>query len=151
MKTAKLVIGIVSIVLFVFIAFQSCAAGMSNALEANGEMSGTAGLITGILMMTAGIIPNRYPPVGPSMAASPPPVVNIGRPANPRKRYAITLMSAIEGGRHAAAKSAKRVCSVIGAGTSGILMKAPAAIKAANIAISTIRVICFLSMFVIPH
>ena len=56
MKTAKLVIGIVSIVLFVFIAFQSCAAGMSNALEANGEMSGTAGLLTGILMMTAGII-----------------------------------------------------------------------------------------------
>ena len=45
MKTAKLVIGIVSIVLFVFIAFQSCAAGMSNALEANGEMSGTAGLL----------------------------------------------------------------------------------------------------------
>ena len=54
MKTAKLVIGIVSIVLFIFMAFQSCAAGMSNALEANGEMSGTAGLLTGILNTAGG-------------------------------------------------------------------------------------------------
>ena len=37
MKTAKLVIGIISMVLFVLVAFQSCAAGLGNALADNGE------------------------------------------------------------------------------------------------------------------
>ena len=37
MKTAKLVTGILSIVLCVFVTFQSCAAGLVNALEDNGE------------------------------------------------------------------------------------------------------------------
>ena len=36
MKTAKLVIGIISMVLFVLVAFQSCAAGLGNALADNG-------------------------------------------------------------------------------------------------------------------
>ena len=36
--------------------------------------------------MTAGINPIRYPPVGPSKAASPPPDVNTGSPMAPRKR-----------------------------------------------------------------
>lgn len=35
MKVWKLVSGILSIILFVFVSFQSCAAGVSNALEAN--------------------------------------------------------------------------------------------------------------------
>ena len=56
MKTAKLVIGIVSMVLFLFIVLQSCAAGMSNALESNGEVSGTAGLIVGSCMLIAAIV-----------------------------------------------------------------------------------------------
>ncbi len=56
MKTAKLVIGIISLVLFVIIALQSCAAGVSNALEENGELSGSAGLILGICMVIAGIV-----------------------------------------------------------------------------------------------
>lgn len=34
MKVWKLVSGILSIILFVFVSFQSCAAGVSNALEA---------------------------------------------------------------------------------------------------------------------
>lgn len=45
MKVWKLVSGILSIILFVFVSFQSCAAGVSNALEANGEASGSAGII----------------------------------------------------------------------------------------------------------
>ncbi len=56
MKTAKLVIGVVSMVLFVIIAMQSCAAGISNSLEGSGEVSGTAGLLLGICMLIAGIV-----------------------------------------------------------------------------------------------
>lgn len=48
MKVWKLVSGILSIILFVFVSFQSCAAGVSNALEANGEASGSAGIIVAI-------------------------------------------------------------------------------------------------------
>lgn len=56
MRTAKLVIGIVSIVLFVLIAFQSCAAGVSNALLENGESSGSAGILVAFLMLISGIV-----------------------------------------------------------------------------------------------
>ena len=56
MKVWKLVSGILSIVLFGFIIFQSCAAGVSNALEENKEVSGSAGVIVAILMLAAGII-----------------------------------------------------------------------------------------------
>ena len=55
MKVWKLVSGILSIVLFVFVAFQSCAAGVSNALEANGESSGTAGIMVAVFMLAGGI------------------------------------------------------------------------------------------------
>ena len=54
MKVWKLVSGILSIILFVFVSFQSCAAGVSNALEANGEASGSAGII--VLMLAGGIV-----------------------------------------------------------------------------------------------
>ena len=56
MKVWKLVSGILSMVLFVLVAFQSCAAGVSNALEANGEVSGSAGIIVAILMLAGGIV-----------------------------------------------------------------------------------------------
>ena len=56
MKTWKLVAGILSLVLFVLVAFQSCAAGMANALAENGEVSGSAGLIVAIMMLTGGIV-----------------------------------------------------------------------------------------------
>ena len=39
MKVWRLVSGILSIILCVLVAFQSCAAGLSNALEENGEVS----------------------------------------------------------------------------------------------------------------
>lgn len=56
MKTARLVIGIVSIVLFLLISLQSCAAGIGNALADNGEVSGSAGFILALCMLIAGII-----------------------------------------------------------------------------------------------
>ena len=56
MKTSRLVLGIISIVLFVFISFQSCAAGVANTLESNGEVSGTAGFLLALCMLAAGII-----------------------------------------------------------------------------------------------
>ena len=56
MKVWKLVSGILSMILFVLVAFQSCAAGGSNALEANGEVSGSAGIIVAILMLAGGIV-----------------------------------------------------------------------------------------------
>lgn len=56
MKIWKLVSGILSIVLFVLVSLQSCAAGLSNTLAENGEVSGSAGLLVAILMLTGGIV-----------------------------------------------------------------------------------------------
>ena len=56
MKVWKLVSGIISIILFVIVTFQSCAAGLSNALEANGEVSGTAGVMVAVFMLAGGIV-----------------------------------------------------------------------------------------------
>ena len=56
MKTWKLVSGILSIILFVFVTFQSCAAGVANTLEENGEVSGSAGIVVAILMLAGGIV-----------------------------------------------------------------------------------------------
>ena len=56
MKIAKMVIGILSILLFAVIVFQSCAAGIYNALDENEEVSGTAGMFVAFGMLAAGII-----------------------------------------------------------------------------------------------
>jgi Ca2+/Na+ antiporter len=56
MKTWKLVSGILSIILFVIVTFQSCAAGVVNTVEGNGDVSGTAGMLVAILMLTGGIV-----------------------------------------------------------------------------------------------
>lgn len=56
MKIAKLIIGIISIVLFALIAFQSCAVGLGNILLDNGELSGSAGLYLAFCMLIAGIV-----------------------------------------------------------------------------------------------
>ena len=56
MKVSRLVIGIISIVLFVLISFESCAAGVGNTLEGNGEISGTAGFMLACCMLVAGIV-----------------------------------------------------------------------------------------------
>jgi len=54
--TARLILGIISCLLFVLISFQSCAVGLSNALTSNGEQSGSAGFLSAICLVTAGII-----------------------------------------------------------------------------------------------
>lgn len=56
MRTAKLVIGIISIVLFFIIMFQSCAAGFLDAVKKDGSVSGFAGAVTGFCMLIAGIV-----------------------------------------------------------------------------------------------
>lgn len=56
MKIARMILGIVSCVLFVLITFQSCAAGIGNTLAENGEVSGTAGFLLAICMLIAGIV-----------------------------------------------------------------------------------------------
>lgn len=56
MKTAKLVLGIISMVLCLLVMFQSCAAGVSNTLAESGEVSGTAGLMVAFCMLAAGIV-----------------------------------------------------------------------------------------------
>ena len=56
MKTWKLVSGIISIVLSIFVLFQSCAAGIGNAMADNGEVSGSAGVMVAIAMIVFGII-----------------------------------------------------------------------------------------------
>lgn len=56
MKTWKLVAGIISIILFVVVTFQSCAAGVVNALEDNGGSSGSVGILVAILLLSGGIV-----------------------------------------------------------------------------------------------
>ena len=56
MKTWKLVSGIISIVLSVFVVFQSMMAGLANALEESGQSSGSAGLVVAICMLCGGIV-----------------------------------------------------------------------------------------------
>lgn len=54
--TAKLIIGIISMVLFLIICVQSCAAGLNNTISENGETSGSAGFLCAIFMLVGGII-----------------------------------------------------------------------------------------------
>jgi hypothetical protein len=57
MKTAKLTIGIISIVLSLIVLFQSCAAGIGSAMLNNtNDLSGGIGVFTAILLIVAGII-----------------------------------------------------------------------------------------------
>lgn len=52
----KLILGIISMVLCVIILFQSCAAGLSNAIEGNGEISGSFGVLIALNLLFSGII-----------------------------------------------------------------------------------------------
>ena len=56
MKVWKLVSGILSIVLFLIVSFQSCAAGISNTLSDNGEVGGSAGVLVAIFFLAGGIV-----------------------------------------------------------------------------------------------
>ncbi len=56
MKTWKLVSGILSIILSVFVIFQSMFAGLANTLEDNGEVGGSAGIIVAVMLLAGGIV-----------------------------------------------------------------------------------------------
>ena len=56
MRVWKLVSGILSIILFVIVMFQSCAAGLANTISNNKELSGSAGIIVSIVMLSWGIV-----------------------------------------------------------------------------------------------
>ena len=56
MKTLKLILGILSIVLAAMVLFQSCAAGVANTLSDNGESGGTGGFALALGMIAGGII-----------------------------------------------------------------------------------------------
>lgn len=56
MKVWKLVSGIFSIILFVVVAFQSCAVGVANTLGETGEIGGSGGIVLAILMLAGGIV-----------------------------------------------------------------------------------------------
>ena len=56
MKTWKLVSGILSIMLFVWIIFQSFAVGFANIILNTGEFSGFAGIVVAILILAGGIV-----------------------------------------------------------------------------------------------
>ena len=51
-KTMRLVVGIISIVLSLVVLFQSCAAGIGNALSDNGESGGIGGVFLFIAMFS---------------------------------------------------------------------------------------------------
>lgn len=55
-STPRLVIGIISIVLFVLVMLQSCAVGIGNTLADSGENSGSAGFLLAICFLVAGIV-----------------------------------------------------------------------------------------------
>ena len=57
MKTWRLVSGILSMVMFLIISFQSCAVGFVNAVEENKEdTSGAGGIVVAFLLLVAGIV-----------------------------------------------------------------------------------------------
>ena len=55
-KTWPLVIGILSILAFIIIAFQSCAIGVYNTIDGQGHADGTIGLIIGLMYLSGGIV-----------------------------------------------------------------------------------------------
>ena len=56
MKTTKLVIGILSIVLSLFVLFQGCTANVADALSESDKPVGALGVFLAIILLVAGII-----------------------------------------------------------------------------------------------
>lgn len=56
MKVWKLVSGVLSILISLFVIFQSFFAGAYNILTGNGQSSGTAGVVVALVMFTSGIV-----------------------------------------------------------------------------------------------
>lgn len=56
MKTWKLVSGILSIVFFLFVTLQSCAASVADALAEGDGIGGSAGLVVALMLLAGGIV-----------------------------------------------------------------------------------------------
>ena len=56
MKTTKLVLGILGLIFSIIILFQSCAAGVLNALADDGDLGGAAGYLTAFLLIAGSIV-----------------------------------------------------------------------------------------------
>lgn len=56
MKTWKLVSGILSTVLFVLVAFQSCAASVAEAIDTSEDYSSGAGMLVAVMLLAGGIV-----------------------------------------------------------------------------------------------
>lgn len=56
MKTTKLVLGILGLVLSIVIMMQSCAASVVNAVEDNGDVGGFAGYLVALLLIAGSIV-----------------------------------------------------------------------------------------------
>jgi hypothetical protein len=56
MKTVKLIVSIVSMVVFIIVVFQSCATGVVNVLEGSDDVSGSAGMLLAFAMLIGGIV-----------------------------------------------------------------------------------------------
>lgn len=57
MKIWKLVLGILSMIIFIVVTFQSCAVGLSNAIDNNTkDLSASVGIALAVLMLTGGIV-----------------------------------------------------------------------------------------------
>ena len=52
----RMVLGILTIVISVFVGFQSCAAGIGEAISEADSSSGAGGLFTGFFLLAAGIV-----------------------------------------------------------------------------------------------
>lgn len=56
MKTWKLVSGIISIVLFAVVSFQSCAVGVAEAIEESEQNASGSGMLVAFLLLAGGIV-----------------------------------------------------------------------------------------------
>ena len=56
MKTTKLILGILSGVFFIVIAFQSCAVTVGDALAENGGTSGFSGIMLAFCVLIGGVV-----------------------------------------------------------------------------------------------
>lgn len=56
LKIWKIVSGVLSIVLSIFVCFQSMIAGLGNTLFSTGEISGSAGVFVSIMLLVGGIV-----------------------------------------------------------------------------------------------
>jgi len=56
MNTTKMIVGIISVVLAMLVLFQSCGAGVVDAIQDKGGTSGISGIYVAVIILIAGIV-----------------------------------------------------------------------------------------------